>query len=158
VHGLLHPEMGHVFVPSFDGDTFAGVCPYHGRCFEGVASGPALQERLGHPAEQTSPDDPVWDLEAQYVAAGLLSIVYVLSPRRIVVGGGVASMPGLIDRVRAHMLRLNGRYMARSALIDEIGTYVVPPILRERSGAMGALELARLAREEGATSDLAGFH
>lgn len=148
VHGLLHPEMGHLILPTIDGDTFPGICPYHGRCLEGVASGPALRARLGKPAEETSPDDPVWDLEAHYLAIGLLSIVYVLSPRRIVVGGGVPSTPGLLDRVRSYMLRLNGRYMARPALTEEIDSYVVAPALGGRSGVMGALELARLKSED----------
>ena len=149
LHGLMHPEMGHLLLPAFDGDTFAGVCPYHGRCLEGVASGPALRARLGRPAQEVGPDDPVWELEAQYLAAGLLSIVETLSPQRIIVGGGVASAPGLLDRVRRQLVRLNNGYIARPELMDGMADYIVPPGLGGRSGVMGALELARLAYEAG---------
>ncbi len=147
LHGLMHPEMGHLLLPAFDGDTFAGVCPYHGRCLEGVASGPALRARLGRPAQEVGPDDPVWELEARYLAAGLLSIVETLSPQRIIVGGGVASAPGLLDRVRRQLVRLNNGYIARPELADGVADYIVPPGLGSRSGVMGALELARLAYE-----------
>jgi len=149
LHGLMHPEMGHLLLPAFDGDTFAGVCPYHGRCLEGIASGPALRARLGRPAQEVGPDDPVWELEAQYLAAGLLSIVEILAPQRIIVGGGVASAPGLLDRVRRQLVRLNNGYIARPELMDGMADYIVPPGLGGRSGVMGALELARLAYEAG---------
>lgn len=145
--GLLHPEMGHFLVPSFDGDTFPGVCPFHGRCWEGVACGPALQARMGRPAQELAPDDPVWELEAQYLAFGLLCIAEALSPQRIIVGGGVAGVPGLLDRTRRHLVRLNNGYIARPALGPEVGGYVVPPGLGGRAGVMGALELARMAHE-----------
>jgi len=147
LHGLMHPEMGHLLLPAFDDDSFAGVCPYHGRCLEGVASGPALRARLGRPAQEVGPDDPVWELEAQYLAAALLSIVEILSPQRIIVGGGVAGAPGLLDRVRRQLVRLNNGYIARPELADGVADYIVPPSLGGRSGVMGALELARLAYE-----------
>lgn len=147
VHGLMHPEMGHLLVPTFDGDTFPGLCRYHGRCLEGVACGPALQARTGRPAQELVPDDPVWDLEAQYLAFGLLCISEVLSPQRIVVGGGVASQPRLFDLMRRHLVRLNNGYIARPALVDTVDSYVVPPGLGGAAGVMGALELARLALE-----------
>jgi len=147
LHGLVHPEMGHLLVPPFDGDTFPGVCPYHGRCLEGVASGPALQARMGRPGQEVSPDDPVWDLEGQYLAFGLLCIAQCLSPQRIVVGGGVAGMPHVLEPTRRHLLRLNNRYIARLSSADEVERYVVPPGLGEKSGILGALELARGAFE-----------
>lgn len=147
LRGLLHPEMGHLLVPSFDGDTFAGVCPFHGRCWEGVASGPALQARAGRPAQELSPNDPIWELEAHYLAFGMLSIVEILSPQRIIVGGGVASAPGLLDRVRYHLPRLNNGYIGRAALVNDVAGYLVPPGLGGRAGVLGALELARMAHE-----------
>jgi fructokinase len=147
LHGLLHPEMGHLPMPALEGDAFAGICPYHGRCLEGLACGPALQARLGRPAQEVGPDDPVWELEAQYLAYGLFAISVVLSPQRIVVGGGVAGAPGLLDRVRRHLARVNSGYIARPALNTELETYVVPPGLGTRAGVLGALELARAAYE-----------
>lgn len=145
VHGLLHPEMGHLLVPLLDGDAFPGVCPYHGQCLEGLASGPALQERLGMPSEYVDSGDPVWELEAYYLAAGLHEIIHVLSPDRIVVGGGVAGTPGLLERVRRHVVRLNREYLAHPVFREGIASYIVPPGLGERSGVLGALELARRA-------------
>lgn len=145
IHGLQHPEMGHLLVPNFGGDTFAGICPFHGRCLEGVACGPAIAARIGRPADQLAEDDPVWDLEAQYLAYGLLSITEVLSPQRIIVGGGVASQGHLFPAIRRHLRRLNNGYISRAALAGGIDEYVVPPGLGGRSGVMGGLELARRA-------------
>ena len=149
VHGLLHPEMGHLLLPPMDGDTFPGICPYHGRCLEGVACGPALEARTGRAPREIPPGDPVWELEAQYLAAGFLSIVEVLSPQRIVVGGGVANVPGLLERVRRHMVRLNAGYIARAPLTEQIDRFLVPPALGGRAGVLGALELARMAQQIG---------
>ena len=142
IHGLLHPEMGHLLLPRLEGDTFPGVCPYHGDCLEGLASGPALHQRLGRPAEDIAPDDPVWEMEAYYLAAGLHNIGHVLSPQRIIVGGGVAGTAGLLQRVRKHVVQLNQGYLAHPALSREIDSYIMPPGLGSHSGALGALELA----------------
>jgi fructokinase len=147
VHGLLHPEMGHLRIPAVDGDTFPGICPFHGRCLEGLASGPALQARVGRPAQELPPDDPVWDLTAQYLAYGLLSIIAVLSPRRIIVGGGVAGQAHLFEPMRRHLVRLNNGYIAKPELGDAVDSYVVPPGLGGQAGVMGGLELARMALE-----------
>lgn len=147
LHGLLHPEMGHLPVPPVEGDTFAGICPYHGRCLEGMACGPALQARLGRPAQEVAPTDPVWEIEAQYLAYGLFSMSVVLSPQRIVVGGGVARTPGLLGRVRRHLVRLNNGYIAQPALNTAVDSYVVAPGLGDRAGVLGAIELARAAYE-----------
>jgi len=103
LHGLVHPEMGHIRIPRDPADLFPGVCPFHRDCWEGLASGPAIHERRGLPGEALAVDDPVWTLEARYVALGLVGIVGVLSPRRIVVGGGVMRHPTLLARVRGEM-------------------------------------------------------
>jgi fructokinase len=91
----------------------------------------------------------VWELEARYLAFGLLCIAEVLSPQRIVVGGGVASQSHLFDRMRRHLVGLNNGYIARPALGDGVSDYVVPPGLGGEAGVMGALELARMAYESG---------
>src|SRR5262249_16300824 len=122
---------------------FPGVCPYHGRCLEGVASGPALQARAGRPAQELAPDDPIWDQEARYLAYGLQAITQVLSPQRIVVGGGVASYPGLRAAVRRHLVRIKNGYIASRGLGGGGGVFVGPPALGERSGVLGGFERAR---------------
>lgn len=148
VHGTLHSEMGHIPVPLFPGDAFPGICPFHGRCLEGLASGPALQARLGRPAQEVPPEDPIWDLEAFYLAAGIHTIGYVLSPDRVILGGGVAGTPGLLNRVRRQVVEMNRGYHGYPASDQDAGDYIVPPGLGSESGVLGALILARAAAGE----------
>jgi fructokinase len=145
VHGLIHPEMGHLMLPPTDGDTFPGVCPFHGRCLEGLASGPAINARAGRPANELAPDDPIWELEAQYLAMAVSNIMYVLSPKRVVLGGGVMEQRQLFPRIHHHVLRLQNNYLRHPVLQRDIASYIVPPGLGSRSGVLGAIELARLA-------------
>ncbi len=149
LHGLLHPEVGHMFVPhDRTRDPFDGVCPYHGDCFEGLASGGAIRARWGKPAEQL--DDPAaWELEAEYLAFGLANVVCTLSPQRIVIGGGVMKRAGLLDLVRARLRGLLAGYIAAPELGDKIDDYVVSPALGDRAGVLGAIELARRAALDG---------
>ena len=141
VHGLTHPELGHMRVPHDRArDPFAGVCPFHGDCFEGLASGSALRARWGAPAE-TITDPRAWELEAEYLALGLVNVVTILSPQLIVLGGGVPKQPGLIPRVRELIDALLAGYVAAPA--------VVAPALGDRAGVLGAIELARLAASRG---------
>lgn len=142
VHGVLHPEMGHVLVPVLEGDTFPGVCPFHGRCLEGMASGPALRARLGRPGEEVAPDDPIWDLEAYYLAAGVHNIGHVFSPDRIIVGGGVAATTNLLDRVRKQVVALNHGYRGHPPIERDAEGYIAAPGLGGESGSLGALVLA----------------
>ena len=149
LHGLLHPEVGHMFVPhDRTRDPFDGVCPYHGDCFEGLASGGAIRARWGKPAEQL--DDPAaWELEAEYLAFGLANVVCTLSPQRIIIGGGVMKRAGLLDLVRARLRGLLAGYIAAPELGDKIDDYVVSPALGDRAGVLGAIELARRAALDG---------
>ncbi len=141
--GLVHPEMGHIPVPQRVGDTFAGVCPYHGACFEGLASGPAIAARAGAPAESLGEDDPVWIDVADTLGAGIAALALALSPDRIVVGGGVMGQAHLWPRVRAAVDARLGGYVASAALADGLATYLVPPSLGPRAGVVGAMILAR---------------
>lgn len=150
VHGLLHPEMGHIPVPRLrwpDGrlDDFPGACPFHGACLEGMASGPALQQRLGVPAEGLAPTDPVWELEAGYLALALATYVLVLSPQRLIVGGGVMQQAHLLTRVRRRLAHTLGGYVAREAVDAEALDYVVAPRFGQEAGLMGAFALADLS-------------
>jgi fructokinase len=143
LHGMLHPEAGHVRVPhDRRHDPFAGACPFHGDCWEGLASGRALQERWGvDPA--TLPDDhPAWALEAGYIAAGILSIVMVASPHRVIAGGGVMERPGLLARVRSELRRLLGGYPTTRELAGDLHGYLVAPALGDDAGVLGAIALA----------------
>lgn len=154
VHGLMHPEMGHIRIPrpASEVEQFSGVCPYHGDCFEGVASGPALAARWGSPAQEIGPDDDrharMWALEAEYLAVALHSFVCTVSPQRIVVGGGVGQQEALLAQVRPLLQESLAGYIHEQAILDDIDTYVVPPSLGSQSGGIGAIELALRALGE----------
>lgn len=143
VHGLVHPEMGHMRVPRDSGDGFLGCCPYHGDCLEGLASGPAIRQRWGASPKELPDDHPAWELEARYLASGLANIVYALSPRRIVLGGGVMTRSVLYPLVRQGLLDQLSGYVQPPALIDDVEGYVVPPALGDRAGVLGAIALAQ---------------
>lgn len=143
VHGLLHPEVGHIRVPHDpERDPFSGCCPYHGDCLEGLASGTALRERWGRPAEVLT-DPAAWELEAEYLAHGLMNLALVVSAERIVVGGGVSQAPGLLPAVRTRLRDLLAGYLDVPQLQAGIDAYLVPPALGPRAGVIGAIELAR---------------
>jgi fructokinase len=146
MHGLLHPEMGHIPLPRDPGaDPFEGACPFHGDCFEGLASGPALEKRWGARAETLPPDHPAWDLEAHYIALALQTFVCTLSPQRIIIGGGVAQQPHILPLVRRKTLAALNGYVQSPAILEHIETYVVPPGLGGRAGVLGAIALAQSA-------------
>jgi fructokinase len=147
VHGLVHPEMGHLLVPrEMDDVDFAGSCPFHAaRCWEGVASGPALEKRWGRRAETLPTHHPAWDLEARYIASGLSSLVLVLSPNRLIVGGGVMQTQQLYPHVRKHLQQALGGYVQAAAVLSGIDDYVVAPKLGQRAGIAGAIALAERA-------------
>lgn len=146
VHGLLHPEFGHLRVPhDTAADPFPGSCPYHCDCWEGLAAGPAIEARWGRRGEELAGDDAVWELEARYLALGLVSVISVLSPQRLVLGGGVLSAPGLLERVRREIVDLVAGYLDSPALSGGIDDYVVAPALGPRAGVLGAIALAGTA-------------
>ena len=143
VHGLVHPEMGHIRIPhDRSEDPYPGGCPYHGDCLEGLASGPAIGARWGMPARGLPASHPAWELEARYLALGLTTWVCTLSPKRIVLGGGVMHQRQLFPMIRAELGRLLNGYVQARALIEDMDSYVVPPQLGNRAGVLGALALA----------------
>jgi fructokinase len=146
LHGLLHPEMGHARVPHDRArDPFAGICPAHGDCWEGLATAPAITARWGR-APETLPDEhPAWALEAHYLALGLTNIVLTLSPERVVLGGGVMGRTHLYAGVRTGVSELLAGYLASPALTGSLESYIVPPSLGERAGVLGAIALAQAA-------------
>ncbi len=142
VHGLPHPEMGHLIVPREPGDDFAGHCPFHGDCFEGMASGPAVAARWGCPAEQLRGDDltRAVAIEAGYIASGVRNIVYTLAPERVVIGGGISHLDGLFPAVHDRLRETLAGYPGCDE--HQLDTFVVRPGLGDRAGAAGALALA----------------
>lgn len=145
VHGLVHPEMGHMVVPRRDDDGFAGTCPFHGHCLEGMAAGPALEQRWGRKGQDLPPDHPAWDLEAHYMAIGVSNLICILSPRRIILGGGVMANEALFPMIRRKVQTVLGGYVRSPAITESIDEYIVPPGLGPRSGVLGALALAEQA-------------
>ncbi len=146
LHGLLHPEIGHMRVPhDLVRDPFAGSCPYHGDCLEGLAAGPALFARWGQRGETLSPDHPAWELEAHYLALALANLACVLSPEKIVLGGGVMKQPPLFPLIRQNVRAALNGYLQMPQFIDEIDSYIVSPGLGDRAGVLGALALAQIA-------------
>ena len=138
LHGLAHPEVGHLRIPhDRDRDPFDGVCPYHGDCLEGLASGRAIEARWGLRPEALDGDDRVWELQARYLALGLVSVISVLSPERILIGGGVMRQPALLPLVQREVAALMNGY-------QQAGT-IMSPALAPRSGVLGAIALAETA-------------
>ena len=148
MHGLVHPEMGHVRIPhDLIRDPFVGSCPFHGDCLEGLASGPAMEARWGRAAEKLPEGHPGWALEARYLALALVNLVCTLSPQRIVLGGGVMSRLSLFPSIRRKLVELLNDYVRAPQIVDRIDDYIVPPALAGRAGALGALALAERAFE-----------
>ena len=148
LHGLLHPEMGHLRVPhDRQADPFPGSCPFHGDCLEGLASGPALEQRWGRQAETLPPDHPAWALEARYLALGLVNIILTLAPQRIILGGGVMQQPLLFPLVRREVQKLLNGYIHAPEILERIDNYIVPPALGNRAGVLGAIALAQNVKD-----------
>lgn len=144
VHGLTHPEAGHVLLPhDRQRDPFEGVCPFHRDCFEGLASGPAISARWGAPANSLPDEHPAWELEAEYLAIAMVNTILTLSPQRLILGGGVMERRQLFPRVRQRVRELLNGYVASPMFSGALDTYIVPPALGNRSGVLGALALAQ---------------
>lgn len=133
LHGAPHPELGHVLPQRHPGDEFAGICPFHGACFEGLASGPAIMARYGASLSELPAEHPGHAMTGWYLGQLACAIQATLAPERIVMGGGVMSTPGLIERVRETATALGGGYFKPE---------IVAPGLGERSGLLGALAMA----------------
>lgn len=146
LHGLLHPEMGHIMIPHDKGrDPFEGACPFHKDCFEGLASGPALEKRWGQRAEAFPPNHPAWELEAHYIALALSNYVTTISPQRIIIGGGVGGREDLLPLIRNNVQTILNGYVQSPAITMNIEEYIVPPGLGSRAGILGAIALAKNA-------------
>lgn len=143
VHGLLHPEMGHMRVPhNTDADPFPGACPYHGDCLEGLAAGPALAKRWGRPGQTLPPDHEAWTLEARYLSLAVANLTFTLAPQAVILGGGVLDQPDLLDQIRRETEQLINGYVQSPWLTPGLGNYILRPGLGRRAGVLGAVALA----------------
>lgn len=141
VHGLVHPEGGHVPVKRHPEDAFAGTCPYHGDCLEGMAAGPALEARWGLIGHLLPADHPAWEVEAYYIAQSIIGLILTNSPEKIILGGGVMQQAQLYPLIHAEVRRnLNG-YVLADEIVHDIENYIVSPGLGTQSGLCGALAL-----------------
>lgn len=145
LHGMLHPEGGHILLPRHPSDTYNGCCPYHSNCFESLASGPAIENRYGKKAIDLADIPEVWELEAGYIAHALVNYILILSPERIVLGGGVMHQTQLFPLIRKKTAELLNGYV-KTKQLEDMDTYIVPPSLNDNQGILGCLELAHKAR------------
>lgn len=141
-HGMIHPEGGHILLNRREDDPLErGVCPYHALCLEGLASGPAIQKRWGRPGAELAERPEVWELEAYYLGQAICNYVMMLSPERIIVGGGVSHQEHLMPLVRREVARQMGGYITAKGMAD-LDNYVVLPSLNDNQGILGCLKLA----------------
>jgi len=151
MHGLMHPEMGHMYVPhDWERDPFPGVCPFHGDCLEGLANGPALEARWKQRGETFPPDHKAWLLEAHYVALGLVNIITILSPQRIILGGGVMGSPHIFPLIHREVRHQLKGYIQMPEMDETIAGYIVPPGLGNQAGMLGSIALAQNALTQSA--------
>jgi len=148
LHGLLHPEMGHIMVKRFEGDNFRGKCPYHQDCLEGMASGPAIEERWGLKAYELDKEHEAWKVEAFYLAQALVNFILILSPEKIIMGGGVMKQSQLFPLIRAEVKKILNSYISKDEINNINENYIVPPTLGDNAGLIGALSLGIKALEE----------
>jgi fructokinase len=149
LHGLVHPEMGHIRLPhDWTADPYPGFCPFHGDCLEGLAAGPALEGRWGQRAETFAAGHPAWELEAHYLGLALMNFICTLSPQRIILGGGVMTQPALLPLVRSKVQTLLNGYVRHPAILERIDQYIVLPALGGKAGVLGAIALAQDAARQ----------
>jgi len=141
--GMLSLEMGHIRIPhDRQLDPFNGACPFHGDCFEGLASGPAIERRLGLTGALIPEEDAFWDIEADYIASALMNFILTLSPKKIILGGGVMQREFLFPKIRRKVRALLNGYVSSKSVLENIDNYIVPPGLGHQSGSLGAIALA----------------
>jgi fructokinase len=138
VQGLSHPEMGHIFIRRHPNDLYEGKCPYHKDCLEGLAAGPAIEERWGKKGHELEDKEKVWEMEAYYLAQALAQYILILSPQKIILGGGVMKQTQLFPLIRQNVQDLLNGYVE----LPNLESYIVPPGLGDNSGITGALVLA----------------
>ncbi len=143
VHGHIHTEIGHMLVNhDTQKDPFEGSCPYHKNCLEGLAAGPSMNARWGIQAHKIPGDHPAWTLEAHYLAQMAVNLTMILSPQRIILGGGICQHPGLINLVRNNFKDLLKNYVQSPLYEEKLDSYIVAPMLGHNAGILGTIALA----------------
>ena len=140
VHGMMHPEGGHIFLSKVEEDKGECICPYHNSCFEGLASGPSILKRYGKPGIELQNDDKVWELEAEYISQALVNYIMVLQPQKIILGGGVMHQEQLFPLIRKKVLEKINKYVETKEL-EDIDNYIVPCSLNDKQGILGSYKI-----------------
>ena len=147
-HGMIHPEGGHILLSRHPEDPMVGSgCPFHENCLEGLAAGPSLEKRWGVKGAELSGRKEVWELEAYYIGQAIADYILLLSPERIVLGGGVTHQEGLLALVRQEAVKQLAGYI-RTAATQNLDSYIVGVSLNDNQGVMGAVKLAMDAEKE----------
>lgn len=141
LHGMLHPEAGHILLKPHPKETYEGKCPFHKNCFEGLAAGPAIEARWGAKGVELADRKEVWELEAYYIGQALVDYLMVLSPQKIILGGGVMHQEQLLPLIRREVKEQLAGYIVTKEL-EDLESYIVLPALKDNQGIMGALKLA----------------
>ncbi len=145
LHGLVHPEAGHIMLSRHPEDSYEGKCPFHKNCVEGLAAGPAIEARWGKKGAELADRNEVWELEAYYIAQAIMNYILVYSPQKIILWGGVMHQEKLFAMVRKEVKRLLNSYVSHEMILESIDDYIVPPALGEDPGIKGASRLGVLA-------------
>ncbi len=143
LHGAMHPEGGHIMLTKHQGDNYGGRCPYHKNCFEGLCSGPAIEERWGRKGIELTDNKKVWELEADYIAEALVSYTMILSPQRIILGGGVMHQEQLFPIIRKKFKEYINGYI-KNEYVDDLDRYIVCQSLDDKQGILGAAKLGQM--------------
>ncbi len=141
LQGLSHPEMGHILVRRHPNDSYQGKCPYHQDCLEGLASGPAIEERWGAKGAELVERTEVWDLEGYYLAQAIMQYILIVSPKKIILGGGVSQQEQVYTSIHKYLPELINGYVS----LPDLSSYIVRPGLEDDAGIVGALMLAHQA-------------
>ena len=144
LHGMIHPEAGHMLLRRHPRDGYEGSCPFHATCFEGLASGPAIEERWGRPAEELHNNATVWEMESHYIAEAMVNLILIMSPRVIILGGGVMKNEALFPMIRKRVKKILNGYLNTDEM-EDLDKYIVPASLKGNQGVMVCIELARRA-------------
>lgn len=148
VHGLLHPEMGHILLSKHADETTNGFCPFHKNCLEGLASGPAIEKRWGVKAYNLPVDHPAWEMEGYYLSQAIMNFILTLSPEKIILGGGVMKQSQIFKYIHKYVVEMLNGYVQKEEVLNNIQDYIVYPKLGDNAGICGALALAMQAKNK----------